>query len=208
MTKFTNQAALNKPLPKEAIKPHPTKSFLSTIKAIYVTERLTEVFGVEGWHIETDMLHFFEKEKPKKDGTTYIEFTVLCKTKLSVPAFGIFHECIAGSSNDDLGDAAKGATTDAITKIGSYLGIGIDVYKGLKDVPKTPQKEETPKQQTKPLTPESKDWSAIIAKLKGSPATKDKPEVLPITIETVKKFYSLSPENEAKLIEESSKPKV
>lgn len=73
---------------------------------------------------------------------------------------------------------------------------------------KTTTPQNTPKQQTKPLTPESKDWSAVIAKLKGSPATKDKPEVLPITIETVKKFYSLSPENEAKLIEQSSKPKA
>jgi hypothetical protein len=32
--------------------------------------------------------------------------------------------------NDDPGDAAKGATTDAITKIASWIGIGIDVYKG------------------------------------------------------------------------------
>ena len=34
------------------------------------------------------------------------------------------------SRNFDLGDAYKGATTDAITKIGSYLEIGIDVFKG------------------------------------------------------------------------------
>jgi hypothetical protein len=32
-----------------------------------------------------------------------------------------------------LGDAYKGAATDALTKIGSYLEIGIDVFKGLND---------------------------------------------------------------------------
>ena len=37
---------LDAPLPAEAIKPHPTKSNMSTINAIFVTERLNEVFGV------------------------------------------------------------------------------------------------------------------------------------------------------------------
>jgi hypothetical protein len=35
---------INKPLPKEAITTHPTKTYLSSIKSIYVTERLNEVF--------------------------------------------------------------------------------------------------------------------------------------------------------------------
>ena len=35
---------IKKPLPPEAVKPHPTKTYLSSIKAIYVTERLNEVF--------------------------------------------------------------------------------------------------------------------------------------------------------------------
>jgi hypothetical protein len=50
----------------------------------------------------------------------------------------VYYECYGGndnggaerSKNFDLGDAFKGATTDAITKIGSYLGIAIDVFKG------------------------------------------------------------------------------
>jgi len=37
---------LKKPLPKEAVSPHPTKAYLSSIKAIYVTERFNDVFGV------------------------------------------------------------------------------------------------------------------------------------------------------------------
>ena len=47
--------ALLAPLPDEAISQHPTKTFLSTIKAIYVTERLNDVFGVGAWKIKTDL---------------------------------------------------------------------------------------------------------------------------------------------------------
>jgi hypothetical protein len=35
---------LKEPLPAEAITQHPTKTYLSSIKAIYVTERFNEVF--------------------------------------------------------------------------------------------------------------------------------------------------------------------
>lgn len=138
------QDKLYAPLPAEAIKPHPSKSFLSTIKAIYVTERFNEVFGVNGWPIKTDILHWEEKTRTKKDGSTYNEFVVMAKTTISFPEYSFSHECIAGSSNEDLGDAAKGATTDAITKIGSYIGVGIDVFKG-KPTAKPEGKKETPK---------------------------------------------------------------
>lgn len=35
--------ALDRRLPDEAVSQHPTKKFLSSIKSIYVTERLNEV---------------------------------------------------------------------------------------------------------------------------------------------------------------------
>ena len=109
--------ALLAPLPDEAISQHPTKTFLSTIKAIYVTERLNDVFGVGSWKIKTDFIEKFDK-------------MVVVKTTLEIPEYGIYYESFGGNDNQDLGDAYKGATTDAITKIGSYLGIGIDVFKG------------------------------------------------------------------------------
>ena len=56
--------------------------------------------------------------------------TAVAKTIFTVPEHDIYYECIASSTNSDPGDAAKGATTDAITKIASWIGIGIDVYKG------------------------------------------------------------------------------
>ena len=125
--------ALLAPLPDEAISQHPTKTFLSTIKAIYVTERLNDVFGVGSWKIKTDFIEKYDK-------------MVVVKTTLEIPEYGIYYESFGGNDNQDLGDAYKGATTDAITKIGSYLGIGIDVFKGKH----TPQGLKTKNNSNKP----------------------------------------------------------
>lgn len=115
----TMKQALNRALPAEAIKPHPTKNYLSTINAIYVSERLNEVFGVGEWQTKVE----YVSEKTNK--TTM----VVVKLTLDIPAYGIHYECFGGNDNADFGDAYKGATTDALTKIGSWLGIGAHVWK-------------------------------------------------------------------------------
>jgi hypothetical protein len=127
---------LSLPLPAEAVTPHPTKKFLSSIKSIYVTERLNEVFGVGRWRIETDVV---EKQ----------ERMVVVKLKFTIPDYGIYYECYGGNDNPDLGDAYKGATTDAITKVASWLGIGADVFKGKY----TNGKFQVAAQNTKPAQP-------------------------------------------------------
>ena len=111
------QALLTRPLPAEAVTPHPTKTYLSSIKSIYVTERLNEVFGVGAWRVETNKVDQSNK-------------MVVVKVRLTIPAYGIDYECYGGNDNADLGDAYKGATTDALTKIASWLGIGQEVFKG------------------------------------------------------------------------------
>jgi hypothetical protein len=127
-------ALIKKPLPKEAVTQHPTKQNLSTIKAIYVTERLNDVFGIGSWIIETNIVgDVMEKIRTTSSGRERTEYTAILKTCLSIPDYGIYYESIASSVNDDPGDACKGATTDAITKICSYIGIGIDVFKGQHD---------------------------------------------------------------------------
>lgn len=118
---------LRKPLPAESISQHPTKTFLSSIKAIYVEERLNDVFGVGSW--TTKVEHVDDGEtKANKSGNA--PTMVVIKVTFEIPEYGIYHECYGGNDNADLGDAYKGATTDAISKIASYLEIGIDVYKG------------------------------------------------------------------------------
>lgn len=131
---------LSLPLPAEAVTPHPTKKFLSSIKSIYVTERLNEVFGVGRWRIETDVV---EKQ----------ERMVVVKLKFTIPDYGIYYECYGGNDNPDLGDAYKGATTDAITKVASWLGIGADVFKGKY----TNGKFQAAAQNTKPAQPAPTD---------------------------------------------------
>lgn len=111
------KAMLDKPLPAAAISPHPTKKYLSSIKSIYVTERLNEVFGVGGWSVKSETI----------DNSTKM---IVVKVHFTIPAYGIEYECYGGNDNADLGDAYKGATTDALTKIGSWLGIGAAVFKG------------------------------------------------------------------------------
>ena len=58
MTKITEdmRKELRKPLPSEAITQHPTKTYLSSIKAIYVTERMSDVFGVGGWKYKVEKI--------------------------------------------------------------------------------------------------------------------------------------------------------
>ena len=129
-TKVTDvvRAQLRKPLPKEAISQHPTKKFLSTIKAIYVVERLNDVFGIGQWSIKYDIVEAGEK-------------MIVAKGILIVPEFGIEIEQYGGNDNADRGDAFKGACTDCLTKIGSYLEIGIDVFKGLVDAQQETEKK-------------------------------------------------------------------
>ena len=128
--KITNEMReqLRKPLPKEAVTKHPTKTYLSSIKAIYVTERLNDVFGVGAWNTKTEIVNTLDNGM------------VVVKVIFTIPEYGVYHECFGGndnggekSKNFDLGDAYKGAMTDAITKICSWLEIGIDVFKGLHD---------------------------------------------------------------------------
>lgn len=129
---------LKRPLPAEAVSQHPTKTYLSSIKAIYVTERLNEAFGIGAWRLKVEKEYLQEFTETKKNPM------VVVKTIFEVPEYNIYYESYGGNDNQDLGDAYKGATTDGITKIGSYLGIGIDVFKGKstgKGLPKTTKKE-------------------------------------------------------------------
>ena len=187
--------ALNAPLPAEAIKPHPTKDYLSSVKAIYVIERLNEVFGIGGWTYRTsvteqgtptlvpdDRKPGVMKEKPGM---------IVMHVVFQVPAYGIRLEQYGGSDNPDRGDAYKGAVTDALSKCASYLGIAMDVYKGggpTKQNPRgiavAPRPKYTPAQ-----------VKVVTAKLARQPAAA-LVEQIPET------YYEDAPEDEQPTIEE------
>lgn len=142
------RARLCTPLPSEAVTPHPTKKFLSSIKSIYVTERLNEVFGVGSWSISTEIADKVPKQVKRGNATQEVTI-VVCKVIFRIPAYGIEYECYGGNDNEDLGDAYKGATTDALTKIASWMGIGGEVFRGEAGKVK-PQPQQAP--QRKKLT--------------------------------------------------------
>ena len=144
------KAELYAPLPAEAIKQHPTKTFLSTIKPIYITDRMNEVFGIGQWQTKT------ENVLVNDNGT------VVNKVVLTVPEYNIYYECFGGNDNGgsgskgfDLGDAFKGATTDALNKIASYLGIGIDVYRGKQSHAPSNYSKPAPTPTPAPMQPSS-----------------------------------------------------
>ena len=190
MEKVTKEMreALRMPLPVGAVTKHPTKTFLSSIKAIYVTERLNDVFGVGSWQIKVNHV------------TTTDKSMVVVKVEFSIPEYGIYFECYGGNDNGgensrnfDLGDAYKGATTDALTKIGSYLEIGIDVFKGLGNAAPAPQQQ--PKKWlniTDKDGSDTKEWLNVITAINDGKIT---------TIDEIKKHYSLSKEVEVKINE-------
>ena len=189
MEKVTKEMreALRMPLPKEAVKQHPTKTFLSSIKAIYVTERLNDVFGVGSWHLRVNHV------------TTTDKSMVVVKVEFSIPEYGIYFECQGGndnggenSKNFDLGDAYKGATTDALTKIGSYLEIGIDVFKGLNTAPAPQQQPKKWLNITDSNGSDTKEWLNVITAINEKKIT---------SIAEVKKYYNLSKEVEVKINE-------
>ncbi|HNC65326.1 MAG TPA: hypothetical protein PLC61_06355 [Chitinophagales bacterium] len=189
MEKVTKEMreALRMPLPVGAVTKHPTKTFLSSIKAIYVTERLNDVFGVGSWQIKVNHV------------TTTDKSMVVVKVEFSIPEYGIYFECYGGndnggenSKNFDLGDAYKGATTDALTKIGSYLEIGIDVFKGLNTAPAPQQQFKKWLNITDSNGSDTKEWLNVITAINEKKIT---------SIAEVKKYYNLSKEVEQKINE-------
>src|SRR5579871_1985747 len=114
---------LKAPLPPEAVSPNPNKPGLSVIRVIYVVERLNDVFGLNGWRVVNQVV---------ESGRM-----VVVKATVTIPEYGIVIEQYGGNDNPDRGDAYKGACTDALSKCASYLGIGMDVYKGLYEQPGT-----------------------------------------------------------------------
>lgn len=164
------KARLSEPLPAKALKPHPSKAFLTTINSIYVTERLNEVFGVGAWSVESEIVDNTQK-------------MVVVKTTLTIPEYGIRYECFGGNDNADRGDAHKGAVTDAITKIGSWLGIGAEVWKNEAGKAQPTTRKATPKQTPAPAScnsPAIEDDMDLVVALDEVKRAHDMPALLEV----------------------------
>jgi len=120
--------ALRAPFPDEAYKAHPTKTFLTTLKAMYITERLNDVFGVGRWDIS-------HKVAERTDNYILILGTFnAIDYEVTTPSQYGGHTTTG--INTEIADGFKSAVTDCISKIASYLEIGIDMFKGNINPPK------------------------------------------------------------------------
>jgi len=114
--------ALNAPLPAEAITQHPTKTYLSTIKAIYIVERLNDVFGLGRWDLITEIEDKSENYILMRGKLMFLDYDV------ALPSQYGGHQTTG--KGVELADGYKSAVTDCLSKCASYLEIGIDVFKG------------------------------------------------------------------------------
>lgn len=125
------RSQLRAPFPDEAYSSHPTKTFLTVLKAMYVTERLNDVFGIGRWTVETEII-----ERTEDYVLVQSEFHSLDYDIVVPKQFG-GHKTTG--KNTEIADGYKSAMTDSISKIASYLEVGIDMFKGkitLEDRPK------------------------------------------------------------------------
>ena len=189
---------LNSPLPDAAIGPNPNNPQLSSIKGIYVTERFNAVFGIGGWTYSPEIIEAGDD--------------IVIKILFEAPEFGIRMPAFGGNNMQDRGDAYKGAVTDALTKVGSYLNVGIDVFKGKSNPSKpAPTKREpavnpdqTPKAKVdakaesealKELIPGTKNWDYCVKRLAEDDT---------VTIATIEESFRITPNNKKRLMKDVS----
>lgn len=172
--------SLREPIPAEAIKPHPTKSYLSTIKAIYVAERLNKVFGIGGWDIEHAII-----KHDKAGDKMYVTMAgriYLREYDLYTPFQYGGHET-EGKGTEEA-DGFKSAVTDVQSKCASFLEIGIDVFKGKGAMP--------PRTVSQPSVPKKEE--PVKPKKEKAPAKKETPsedDDIPGLDPTFKKYADL-----------------
>lgn len=145
---------LREGFPPEAYSAVDSKPYLTTLKAMYVIERLNTVFGIGRWTIHTEVI----KEQDDQ---------VLIRGKMDLLDYDVDIPAQYGShrlkgKGVELADGYKSAITDCITKSASYLEIGIDVFKGKIKPPgnKQPYQNNTSKkdQEQKTDLPPIKQW--------------------------------------------------
>lgn len=110
--------------PDEALSCDSSRGFdLTSVKAQYVKERLNQVFGVTGWA----MTGTYE-QVGNGSGVIYYGKLSVIDPDTSVSHT---HESVGFAQiKRNIGDAFKGAQTDALSKCSSNLGIANEIFKG------------------------------------------------------------------------------
>ena len=110
---------LREGFPPEAYSQHPTKTFLTTLKAMYVTERLNEVFGIGRWTIDVEIIERTDDYVLVQGEFISLDYDVICPKQ--------FGGHTTTGKNVEIADGYKSALTDCQSKIASYFEIGIGI---------------------------------------------------------------------------------
>jgi len=123
--KITNEIRerLRKPFPSEALGKVASKTYLTSIKAQYIIERLNDVFGIGRW------TYIHEVIKEQENQVLILGQLMLLDYDCEIPKQYGSHK-IEGKGVE-IADGYKSAITDGLTKSASYIEIGIDVFKGI-----------------------------------------------------------------------------
>lgn len=116
------RGALRAPFPKEAHSTIDSKTYLTSIKAAYVIERLNDVFGIGRWDVITKVVSEENGYVLMQGEFVSYDYDVI------VPKYYGGHK--TEGKGVERADGYKSAVTDCISKTASILEIGIDVFKG------------------------------------------------------------------------------
>ena len=189
---------LRKPFPAEAYSKHPTKTFLTTLKAMYITERLNDVFGIGRWSINVEIIE-------RTDDYVLVQGEFICLDhEVLVPKQFGGHKTTG--KNTEIADGYKSALTDCQSKIASYFEVGIDMFKGKIKVGGSTYK----KPYVAPAPPKPKPKKTVPKALKKMEGKNMTPEYLNVvtaitdgklkSIADVEKYYILDEELKKELV--------
>lgn len=180
-----DQTLLRKDFPQEAMSEDSSRGFpLTSIKAMYVIERLNDVFGLcgVGWRYahtperdingEMGLELVLQYAVEEGEGAYYYEddkWVSRGAPKWSQPIFAFGGKKISkGGGMSPYTDTRKSSVTDALTKAASYLGVGTAVFKGQSNLE---PKSQSRTQSTRPSVakvPGATDFYAAQKKKYGS----------------------------------------
>lgn len=135
-------AILREPFPAEALSTVPGGAKLTSIKSMYVIERLNKAFGIGRWSLDHEVIEANEREIVVGGKLHLVDYPD-CQ-------FPATYGGMKGYEKTDRSDLYKGAVTACIGKAASFLEVGIDVYKG--KVKATSNGFSQPAQQRQPQT--------------------------------------------------------
>lgn len=123
-TKITDdmRIALRADFPDGAYKAIESKTYLTTLKAMYVTERLNDVFGIGRWTITVEIIERTSDYVLLQGEFDSLDFEVIVPKQFGGHA--------TTGKGTEIADGYKSALTDCQSKIASYLEIGIEMFKG------------------------------------------------------------------------------